>query len=72
VAFGISRHIGNAVTRNRLRRRLRELARRSSLPAGVWFVSAGPGAGEASFAALSGWWDEAVATLRAPSVGARR
>jgi len=59
------------VTRNRLRRRLRELARRSSLPAGVWFVSASPGAGEASFSDLAGWWDEGMATLRATAVGSR-
>ena len=72
VAFGISRHVGNAVTRNRLRRRLRELARHSSLPAGVWFVTASPGAGDASFASLAGWWDEGVASLRATAAGSRR
>jgi len=71
VAFGISRHVGNAVTRNRLRRRLRELARRSSLPPGVWFVTATPGAAAASFPALAAWWDQGVASLRGPVVGAR-
>ena len=63
VAFGITRKVGPAVARNRLRRRLRELARGSGLPGGVWFVSAAPGAAEAPFDALRSWWGEAVGAL---------
>jgi ribonuclease P protein component len=66
VAFAIGRRVGGAVVRNRLRRRLRSLARRSSLPGGVWLVSA-TGDGRASFTELARWWDAAVAEL----VGAR-
>jgi ribonuclease P protein component len=63
VAFAVSRRVGSAVTRNRLRRRLRELARRSELRPGVWFVSAGAGAADAPYAALSAWWSDAVTAL---------
>jgi ribonuclease P protein component len=63
LAFAVNRKVGSAVTRNRLRRRLRELARRSCLAPGVWFVSVGPGAGEATFGALSAWWSDAVGVL---------
>jgi RNase P protein component len=63
VAFGITRKVGTATVRNRLRRRIRELARSSRLPAGVWFITAGPGAGEVPFDVLATWWSEAVAAL---------
>ena len=63
VAFAVGRRVGGAVVRNRLRRRLRELARASSLPGGAWLVSAAPAAGSASFAELRGWWDAAVEQL---------
>ena len=65
VAFIIGRRVGNAVTRNRLRRRLRQLARTTSLAPGVWGVTAAPGAAEAPFAALTVWWTEAVDSLTA-------
>ena len=61
VAFAIARRIGGAVVRNRLRRRLRELARRSALPEGVWMVSAARDV--PSYADLARWWDGAVAEL---------
>jgi ribonuclease P protein component len=64
VAFAISKKVGSAVTRNRVRRRLRELARRSQLAPGVWFVSASTGVGDAPFATLSSWWFDAVAALQ--------
>src|SRR5579862_1355733 len=45
VAFAVGRKVGGAVVRNRVRRRLRALARTSALPAGAWLVGVGPGAG---------------------------
>ncbi len=73
VAFAIGRRVGGAVVRNRLRRRLRELARASALPGGAWLVSAGPAAGTASFTELRSWWDAAVEELvrRTPTAVAR-
>jgi ribonuclease P protein component len=65
LAFAVPRKVGTAVTRNRIRRRLRELARRSALAPGVWLVSVAPGAGEASFAALASWWSDAVEAVGA-------
>jgi ribonuclease P protein component len=67
LAFAIPRKVGPAVTRNRVRRRLRELARRSQLGPGVWFVSVAPGAGEVPFDILAGWWGDAVDALQARS-----
>jgi ribonuclease P protein component len=55
VGFVVSRAVGDAVTRNRVKRRLRHLAREhsSSLPAsGVLVVRALPRAAEASYAEL--------------------
>ncbi|HWW54767.1 MAG TPA: ribonuclease P protein component [Acidimicrobiales bacterium] len=63
VGYAISRRVGNAVVRNRLRRRLRDLARRSALPGGAWLVVAAPGSAEAPFSVLGGWWDDAVGAL---------
>jgi ribonuclease P protein component len=54
VAFAIGREIGPAVTRNRLRRRLRALADRSDLlPHGQLLIGARAGAGERSFDELA-------------------
>jgi ribonuclease P protein component len=63
VAFAVGRRAGGAVARNRARRRLREVARASSLPAGAWLIGAGPGVATASYAELSGWVASAVADL---------
>ena len=63
VAFAVGRRVGGAVVRNRVRRRLRALARASALPGGVWLVSGSTGVGEASFADLERWWTAAVAEL---------
>jgi ribonuclease P protein component len=56
VAFAINRSVGDAVARNRLRRRIRMILRAESakgLPSGTYLVTARPGAGELSFAAVS-------------------
>jgi len=56
VAYGIGRSVGNAVVRNRLRRRLRAVMNgvdaRGSLPAGDYLVRAEPSAAGATFAEL--------------------
>jgi ribonuclease P protein component len=46
VAYAINRKLGNAVTRNRLRRRLRSIlsGHTSSLPAGAYLIRTGTGA----------------------------
>jgi ribonuclease P protein component len=48
VAYALSKRVGNAVVRNRLRRRLRAIcvdqARAGRVPAGALLVSAGPDA----------------------------
>lgn len=71
VAFAIGHQVGTAVTRNRLRRRLRELARRAGLPGGAWLVVAAPGAGQATFPVLSAWWEEARRALERGVCGER-
>lgn len=49
VAFAISRAVGNAVTRNRLRRRLRAIVGALDLPVGVYLIGCRPVASELSF-----------------------
>ena len=55
VGFAINRHVGNAVTRNRVRRRLRAALREDGLGIredSAYLVGATPGAADASFADL--------------------
>jgi len=52
VAFAIGRAAGNAVTRNRLRRRLRAILATAELPSGLLLVGAGPAATELTFDTL--------------------
>jgi len=51
VAYAINRQVGNAVIRNRLRRRLRSVLAEHApaLPAGVYLVRAGPEAPQLTF-----------------------
>ncbi|MFT3852028.1 MAG: ribonuclease P protein component [Ilumatobacteraceae bacterium] len=74
VAFALGRTLGPAVTRNRLRRRLRVLLSSVTLPAGLYLVGARPDAVEQSFAELRFGVDlmvrriTAAASMAAPPV----
>ncbi len=67
VAFAISRAVGNAVTRNRLRRRLRahlhELHRDGRVPPGVYMIRAVPGAADLDFQGLGAHLARALGRL---------
>jgi ribonuclease P protein component len=67
--FVVSKAVGNAVVRNKVRRRLRHLVRErlAELPAGgTLVVRALPAAAEASYARLGADLDAALAAARAP------
>jgi ribonuclease P protein component len=49
VAFAINRAVGNAVIRNRLRRRSRAVLEQLALPAGLYLIGCRPGAHELTF-----------------------
>ena len=71
VGFVVSRAVGNAVTRNRVKRRLRELvrARLRSLPdAGLLVVRALPASAAASYADLARDLDKALRRLGVASI----
>lgn len=52
VAFAFNRALGNAVTRNRLRRRLRSILSSRDLPNGLFLFGGRPPLGELTFAQL--------------------
>jgi len=52
VAFAINRAVGNAVTRNRLRRRLRAVIAELDLNAGLYLIGCRPTASELTFAQI--------------------
>ena len=67
--FVVSKAVGNAVTRNRVRRRLRHLVRPrlGDLPPGVRLVvRANPAAAEATFETLGADLDAALSAARNP------
>lgn len=67
--FVVSKAVGNAVTRNRVRRRLRALVRErmTALPAGsTLVVRALPAAAQASYPRLATDLDAAIAVARSP------
>ncbi|MGH9105521.1 MAG: ribonuclease P protein component [Acidimicrobiales bacterium] len=66
LVFAISKSVGNAVARNRLRRRLREAARRElSLRAGMYLIRTKPPAASLGFRELRDHLDRAVRSLPA-------
>lgn len=73
--FVVSRAVGGAVVRNRVRRRLRHLVRErlGALPPGAAIVvRALPGAADASYARLGADLDAAIAAALAPRKPSRR
>ena len=53
VAFSIGRDVGNAVVRNRLRRRAKSVLSRLDLPVGLVLIGARPESAELTFVQLS-------------------
>ena len=64
-AFAIGRHVGPAVVRNRLRRRLRMIVRQNEFPTGYWLIGARPRAVELTFAQLETTMLELAAAVSA-------
>jgi ribonuclease P protein component len=53
VAFAINRSVGNAVTRNRLRRRARAVLAELDLPAGYYLIGCRPEANKLTFDSIA-------------------
>ena len=53
VAYGVSRAVGGAVDRNRVRRRLRAIVRDTELAPGAYLVTVSPAAAELAFEELA-------------------
>ena len=68
VGFVAGRKVGNAVKRNRAKRRVREAMRRTHLQDGTaYIVVASPGVLDAEFTTLAVWLDEAIEANRMKS-----
>jgi ribonuclease P protein component len=67
LAFSVPRRVGSAVTRNRVRRQLRELLRdaerENRLPAGDYLLIVTPGASDADFVTLRGHIERLVTSV---------
>ena len=70
LAFSLPRRVGGAVTRNRLRRQLREvfrsLERERDVAPGDYLLLVGPGAAGASFESLRVWVVELLDSVGRP------
>lgn len=72
VAFAVGKRVGNAVTRNRIRRRLRAAASGAApLRPGAYLISAGPAAATMPYDELSRDVARALASASAPTGGPR-
>ena len=67
VAFAVGRKVGPAVTRNRVRRRLRALWRAADVPDGDYLIVASPTAADLSHAGLAACLRAALARLEPTS-----
>jgi ribonuclease P protein component len=61
VAFAIGRHVGSAVLRNRIRRRLRPIVASLELPDGAYLLTASAEAADLRFDDLRGHVEQAAA-----------
>jgi len=64
VAYAIGRPVGTAVTRNRVRRRLRAIVRSTELAPGSYLVSVSPAASTMTFSELEGHVRRASASVQ--------
>ena len=67
MAFAISRAVGNAVTRNRLRRRLRAIISDLGLPPGLYLIGCRPSASELQFEQIAATLGKLPGKVATPS-----
>lgn len=67
VGYAISRKVGTAVARNRLRRRLQALVLAIDVPAGAYLISVSPAGAHLSFGELQFHLTQAFSQIRARS-----
>lgn len=63
VAFAINRRVGNAVTRNRLRRRARSVLTTLDLPSGLYLIGCSPRASKLAFDSIQRTLEELPAAV---------